>query len=652
MKTSLPCFTNCIAMEAKGLWAGCDFHITQISYKDILSILKEVKKETNIIALDVETYAAEDLVSTREVYTELRKKDFEAEGKKFGVGAKKTVNKEYDEILKEVALNPRLNTIRLVQINTGTEIIIVDLKYINNPEALYKILMKFSITGQNIKFDVESIKAKYPWFEPKELYDVMIGNKFYRASKIAGKFYNNLKEVIKHWMEVEIVKEHGGSNWSSIITGDMFKYSYYDVFYLIAITHKQINYINADSINLTLKKPYFDGLLKDRVAIIEMKFLYPFMETELKGIPINVNYLKQQKAELEKKVKKLRKPFTSINPNSPQQLQDFLFKQKIYVPSTGKPVLMKYREHKIIKQLLDYKKYNKRLQMVTDYIGKHMEEDQRIYVNFNSFEGMAGRMSARNPNSQQIPKALKNNFYAPVRGYKLCKADYPSLEARVAGCYTRDKRIIEIFSAPKTVSKYLRDMHYITAGAFYGKQPHEITEKQRDKSKPANFGLMFGMGIQLYIDYCYENFEIEIDEEESRRQHKVYFGLYPGIKKLHNTNGAVLNHHGVITCKTLLGRQVVTDMYTNAANYPIQGSAGDIFKLACILFYERVKQYKLQAWIVNYIHDEVIVEAKSAHMVKVKLLLKESMEAAINFTIRDFKTEVNVEEIKVAKLAA
>jgi len=652
MKNSLPCFTNCISMDAKGLWAGCDFHITQVTYSEILSILKEVKKETNILALDVETFAHEDLVSTREVYTYLRKKDFEAEGKKFGVGATKTVNKEYDEVLKEVALNPRLNTIRLVQINTGTEILVIDLKYIKNPEPLFKQIMKFSITGQNIKFDIESIKAKHPWFEPKELYDVMIGNKFYRASKIAGTFYNNLKEVIKYWMEVEIEKEHGKSYWGGIITGDMFKYSYYDVFYLLDITYKQIKNINKDSINLTYKKPYFDNLLDDRVAIIEMKFLYPFIETELKGIPINVNYLKSQKAELERKVKKLRKPFTSINPNSPQQLQDFLFNKKIYVPSTGKPVLMKYREHKIIKQLLDYKKFNKRLQMVTDYIGKHMEEDQRIYVNFNSFEGMAGRMSARNPNSQQIPHAIKDNFYAPVRGYKLCKADYPSLEARVAGCYTRDKRIIEIFSQTKTVSKYLRDMHYITAGAFYGKQPCDVTEDERYLAKPANFGLMFGMGIQTYIDYCYENFELEIDEEESRRQHKVYFDLYPGIKKLHKNNGAALNNYGFITCKTLLGRQVVTDMYTNAANYPIQGSAADIFKLACILFYERVKKLKLEAWIVNYIHDEVIVESKSSDYSKVKLILKESMEAAINFTIRDFETEVNVEDIKVAKLAA
>ena len=93
-------------------------------------------------------------------------------------------------------------------------------------------------------------------------------------------------------------------------------------------------------------------------------------------------------------------------------------------------------------------------------------------------------------------------------------------------------------------------------------------------------------------------------------------------------------------------------MYTNAANYPIQGSAADIFKLACVLFYEGIRKLKLEAWIVNYIHDEVIVESKSSDYVKVKLILKVSMEAAINFTIRDFETEVNVEDIKVAKQAA
>lgn len=63
-------------------------------------------------------------------------------------------------------------------------------------------------------------------------------------------------------------------------------------------------------------------------------------------------------------------------------------------------------------------------------------------------------------------------------------------------------------------------------------------------------------------------------------------------------------------------------------NYPIQGCAGSMTKTAVILFDEEVEKRKLDAFIVNAVHDELVVDASAEHAEEAAALLQECMEKA------------------------
>lgn len=647
----MKCYTNCNYIKNPD--QESEVKIIRKKYDDMIKILANSVDQVGIIGLDLETYAPKDIVHSLEVYISMRQDDYEEEGKNPNTKtALKKFENEYKEIKKDVALNPLLNAIRLAAINTGSEILIFDLVHVQceDEQDLWNQVSKCSIVGQNVKFDIKSIKAKYDWFEPYELFDTMTGNRLARTREITGRFSSNLKSVVEHWTGVELPKELGGSDWGGIITQDMLEYSYFDVYYLLDILIKQIDYFNEHSVNKTNKKPYFQGMLQDRVAIIEMRFVYPLLEMELKGCSINKPYLENKLTELEVEHEKLKKIFKDVNTNSPKQLQEFLINKGVYCEGTGRPALLPFRDHKVVRDLLQIKAVQKQVQMVRDYLEKWIDPTTtRIFASFNQQTAPTGRMSCTSPNLQQIPaknvgKGIKQNFYLPKRGRKIFKADYPSIEARIMGEITKDDEILRIFNQPESVPKYDRDMHYSTAAEFYGKDRSDITEDERKPAKSANFGFMFGMGAQKYREFAYNEFDLDIDEEEAFRQKRAYFKLYKKVQRFHYRNGEILRKHDRFIAKSLLGRQMMVDTYTNANNYPIQSSAADILKLACVLFYQKVREIRIDAFIINMIHDEIVVECSSKHYKLAKKTLKNCMEVAVNFVIKSFETKIEIEE--------
>lgn len=63
-------------------------------------------------------------------------------------------------------------------------------------------------------------------------------------------------------------------------------------------------------------------------------------------------------------------------------------------------------------------------------------------------------------------------------------------------------------------------------------------------------------------------------------------------------------------------------------NSPIQGSAADMIKLALIEIDERLKKSKLDAFLINTIHDEIVVEAAEKDAETTAQIVKECMESA------------------------
>ena len=78
-----------------------------------------------------------------------------------------------------------------------------------------------------------------------------------------------------------------------------------------------------------------------------------------------------------------------------------------------------------------------------------------------------------------------------------------------------------------------------------------------------------------------------------------------------------------------------------ARNMPIQGAAADIIKIAMVKVSERLRREKLKGRLILQVHDELIVECPEEEAEKVKILLEEEMEGAVNMDV-PMKAEANV----------
>jgi DNA polymerase-1 len=184
-----------------------------------------------------------------------------------------------------------------------------------------------------------------------------------------------------------------------------------------------------------------------------------------------------------------------------------------------------------------------------------------------------------------------------------------------------------------------RDLHSITAIAAFGlncteDEVKKLYKEYRDKAKGLNFGVVYGIGAGKYAD------NVGISQAQAKKAIRGFYDTYKGVEKYLYAieDYGVKNRH----VKTLAGRKLqlyfdpsnekeISMARRNARNYPIQGTSADILKLALGLLYPRLKPFK-DAWVVNIVHDEIIIECNREDGEAVKEILSEAMlEAAYRY---------------------
>jgi DNA polymerase I-like protein with 3'-5' exonuclease and polymerase domains len=81
------------------------------------------------------------------------------------------------------------------------------------------------------------------------------------------------------------------------------------------------------------------------------------------------------------------------------------------------------------------------------------------------------------------------------------------------------------------------------------------------------------------------------------------------------------------------------NVYTEACNHPIQGMGATMTKAAMVLIAREVlkRGWYGKAYLVNAIHDELVMEADADIAPAVAVMMKEAMERAGAFYIKDVK---------------
>ena len=540
---------------------------------------------------------------------------------------------ELDELLKKLEAAPRLSLdtettspdamrAELVGVSCAVQpgeafYVPVGHDYLGAPEQLSRnyaitllkpLLESKPIIGQNLKYDAKVLK-RYG-IELKHIaFDTMLA-----AYLIDPESRKDLDELAKRYLGHGVMhfEELGRERMNEVEVDRAAEYSCMDAEVVIRLREKLLPLLQERN----LEKLYNE---------IELPLIGVLVEMERNGILVDKEVLREQAKELEVLLKQLQQDIFHLageefNPNSPKQVAHILFeKLKLPVhkktktgPSTDASVLQDLAAlHPLPEKLLVSRELEK---LLNTYIYKLPEyvhpETGRVHTNFNQSIATTGRLSASDPNLQNIPirtelgGQIRKAFIAPP-GKLLIGADYSQIELRVLAHISQDPGLIAAF-------EHDEDVHVRTAATIFNLPLDQVGSRERRIAKTINFGLSYGMtsfGLAQRVG---------ISRSEADQFVKNYFANYPGVKAYMERIVKEAEAKGFL--ETLMGRRrYFSDLRgraeREAINFGIQGTAADLMKLAMLHVHELIRSSKIRARMLLQVHDELIFEAdaKDAH---------------------------------------
>jgi DNA polymerase-1 len=391
---------------------------------------------------------------------------------------------------------------------------------------------------------------------------------------------------------------------------------------------------------------------------VEMPLMEILADMEWAGVRIDPDFLGALSGELQGKLVQLEKEIFELaggpfNIGSPKQLGEVLF-ERLHLArgkktktgwSTDVEVLTALAaEQPIAARILDYRSLSKLKSTYTDSLPKLIHPGTgRIHTSFNQTVTATGRLSSSDPNLQNIPIRTEEGgrireAFIPAEGNLLLSADYSQIELRVLAHMADETVLKESFAKGE-------DIHSRTASEVFGVFPEMVTPEMRRQAKTINFGVIYGMGaFSLGKD-------LGIPTREAQHFIDNYFARYPGIKGFMESKKEEARQKQYVT--TLLGRRCAVPEINsqngsirsyaerNAINYPIQGSAADIIKVAMVAIHRRLAKEGLGARMVIQVHDELVFDVPEKEVDPVTALVREEMEGALSLSV-PLRVEIGV----------
>lgn len=345
----------------------------------------------------------------------------------------------------------------------------------------------------------------------------------------------------------------------------------------------------------------------------------------------------------------------------------------------------KYQEQfPFIKDYLHYKELQKVVGTYGNSFLKQVDSiSGRIYTQFSQIMD-TGRTSCGGKNKdtkeefinlQNLPNNKETRAcFISAEGNVIVDADYSSMEIVVLTNKSMEGGLLEFFD------KGFTDFHSYNALKIYpelkGLTPNEVKANHntlRQNAKVGGFTVSFGGVGKTVAD------NLKIPLEDGERFYKLYFEAFPGLKNYYKKcedqaykDGYILidernkrkcfvynykrykelqkeidksfwekyrlfkdtvpDSPGFLTMKDKVKEyfQIKGNISRMAYNYPIQGQAAGIAKIAGIKFFKWIKEQKLlnKVLIVSFIHDQYLVECPKELEMVVKTNLVKAMEDA------------------------
>ncbi|QIG76975.1 DNA polymerase I protein [Rhizobium phage RHph_Y1_11] len=374
------------------------------------------------------------------------------------------------------------------------------------------------------------------------------------------------------------------------------------------------------------------------------------------------------------------------DPMLPSILKDFFFspqglnlKPKMVTPKTGEPSMTQahLKQFKtespeaaaMVEGLGDMGKANKlRSTYVIGFL-KHLTPDGKFHPTYMLYKGgyqdddsdesgtVTGRLSAKDPAFQTIPKKaekgkinwakkLRQCFIAPP-GYVMFNIDFSQGELRIVACVANEKTMLNAYEQNL-------DLHAVTGAKLAGvefeeflawKDHHEkakaaMFDDLRGKAKPANFGLLYGMGWQGFQAYAWASYGLVLSDQEAQNMRNAFFELYPGLLHYHQEykeyakiNQYVESPLGRIRHLPMIkswDKEVKARAERQAINSPIQSTLSDMMLWSIALIDANFHPDDVRS--IGMVHDALVGYMKED---KVQELMPQVMEIMGNLPFHE-----------------
>lgn len=349
-----------------------------------------------------------------------------------------------------------------------------------------------------------------------------------------------------------------------------------------------------------------------------------------------------------------------INWNSPAQISTLFYKRlklkcsvktKTGNPSTGEDALVELKgQHEVADQLIRYRELEK-------FLGTYIEgfkpfiHDGKLFLGYKIIGTVTGRFSSR---LHQIPRdgTIRNLGVAPT-GWEFAQADLSQAELRIAAELSRDLELVSCFRAGGQDVHWRTLLYMIGSGRAreytkrametanelrLGNKDEDITltealeilkdyghsaaiskwkgwKEARKKAKAINFGFIFGMYENKFIQQAKTKYDWDCTYEEAHDFRTAYFELYQGVIPWHNKQKTLVKIDGQV--RNLFGRirrlpgvyssdrELRSEAERQAINSPVQGTIGDWKSAALVEIEEMIPTSKLR--IVGEHHDALLM---------------------------------------------
>lgn len=334
-----------------------------------------------------------------------------------------------------------------------------------------------------------------------------------------------------------------------------------------------------------------------------------FIEIEERGMPVDPIKLMDMESLLEKELMRLELDLYKdvgiwINPNSPQQVSDLLYK-RLNVPvdpyyglGTSKGYLVNFREsHPPVAKILDYREISKIKNGYVEQFARYVDKKFRIHPYIKLMGAVTGRLASERPSVMNV-KSLKDlkRLFIPFENQILGYFDVKGNELRWYCIIAKDEELSEIL-------RNGGDPHHVVSIAAYGESR---AREMRGAAKGVVFGRIYKRGIA--------SIERQVGKEVLDAVMTAVDDIAPNIDKYYKwimdevrRKGYLESYFGRKRRFSLITPENKKEVERQAVNFPIQSSGSDLMLLNMLHIWE--KKDRLEIWPFWPVHDSITISA-------------------------------------------